>query len=131
MMSSSNTGQFLANVTGPSMLRSAATTHGAPAHCHSGYTKLCDPLQELLGDGLHPTAKGLMTIAQCLMPLVNKLASANATVAHVATSSATAHTSFQDVQGTNQRTRPAQTACVGLEAVVVRTPCSKQSFADS
>ncbi|CAL5218579.1 g273 [Coccomyxa viridis] len=55
--------------------------------------------QELLGDGLHPTAKGLMTIAQCLMPLVNKLAGSNATASHIAAGNVTAHASFQDVQG--------------------------------
>lgn len=66
--------------------------------------KMCGPSQELLGDGLHPTAKGLMTIAQCLMPLVNKLAGSNATASHIAAGNVTAHASFQDVQGTHQQT---------------------------
>lgn len=68
------------------------------------YARVVRLVQELLGDGLHPTAKGLMTIAQCLMPLVNKLAGRNATESHIAASNATAHASFQDVQGTHEQT---------------------------
>lgn len=83
------------------MLRTTTGTSGlAAAHCLRH--QFCGPLQELLGDGLHPTAKGLMTIAQCLMPLVNKLAGSNNTASHAAASNATAHASFQ-VQGTHQQ----------------------------
>ena len=53
-----------------------------------------------------------MTIAQCLMPLVDKLAGGNATASHtVAASNATAHASFQDVQGAHQQAHPVETAC--------------------
>lgn len=76
----------------------------APMHC--AMPEMCNPPQELLGDGLHPTAKGLMTIAQCLMPLVNKLAGSNATASHIAAGNATAHASFQDVQGTQAASLP-------------------------
>ena len=62
-------------------------------------TKGCADLQELLGDGLHPTAAGLVTIADCLMPLVNKLAASDASNATAMATSAAAGAAFQDLQG--------------------------------
>ena len=62
-------------------------------------TKGCADLQELLGDGLHPTAAGLVTIADCLMPLVNKLAASDASNATTMANSTAAGAVFQDLQG--------------------------------
>lgn len=63
-------------------------------------TSMATLSQELLGDGLHPTATGLITIADCLLPLVNKLAASNATVPAMNMTAAAAQSSFQDQQGT-------------------------------
>ena len=51
-------------------------------------------------DGLHPSAMGLASIADCLLPLVNKLASGGALMSSLQGNLATAPvSSFQDRQG--------------------------------
>ena len=58
-------------------------------------------------DGLHPSAIGLATIADCLLPLVNKLASGSAVMPSIPANLATTPvSSFQDRQGDGKPTPP-------------------------
>ena len=51
-------------------------------------------------DGLHPSAMGLASIAECLLPLVKKLASGSAVMPSLPGNLTTAPvSSFQDRQG--------------------------------
>ena len=79
----------------------------------------CDALrlthvQELMPDGLHPSAMGLASIADCLLPLVDKLASGSARScpafrARLATAPVS---SFQDRQGDEKLTPPLRKGCM-------------------
>ena len=63
-------------------------------------------------DGLHPSAMGLASIADCLLPLVDKLASGSAVLPSLSGSLATAPvSSFQDRQG-DEKLTPLRKGCM-------------------